>query len=130
MFNLAFKTFGEIPLSQSKCSLQQMLLIISDGRFNKRAVCGKIHEALTCNIIPIFLIIDPLQKSGDNGKRLGIEASQSIYDLKEASWDNDNLHVKNYLDDFPFPFYAVIQSISSIPDVLTDIIRQWIELLK
>lgn len=34
-----------------------------------------------------------------------------------------------YLQDFPFPFYAVVQDGAALPRILSDVIRQWIELL-
>jgi midasin len=35
---------------------------------------------------------------------------------------------RSYLDSFPFPYYVVIKDISGLPIILSDALRQWIEL--
>ena len=35
---------------------------------------------------------------------------------------------KAYMDSFPFPYYVVLKDIASLPIVLSDALRQWIEL--
>lgn len=127
-------------------SVQQMLLILSDGRFNKHALRGKVNAALARGTVPILIIIDAsgaqtLPESGSTSaggrfsdplgasKPVLDRASTSILDMKEVSWEHGKLVVKRYLDDFPLPFYAVVHCIAAIPDVVTDIVRQWIEML-
>lgn len=33
-----------------------------------------------------------------------------------------------YLDSFPFPYYVILRDIAGLPVVLSDALRQWIEL--
>ena len=34
-----------------------------------------------------------------------------------------------YLDDFPFPYYLLLRQIEQLPQVLSDALRQWFEVL-
>ena len=36
--------------------------------------------------------------------------------------------VQPYLQDFPFPYYAVVQDLHALPVILPDVIRQWFSL--
>ena len=37
--------------------------------------------------------------------------------------------IKTYMDHFPFPFYIILRDINSLPQVLSDALRQWFELV-
>ena len=40
-----------------------------------------------------------------------------------------NVTTKSYLDNFPFPYYLVIQQVETLPDILADTIKQWFEMV-
>lgn len=35
----------------------------------------------------------------------------------------------NYLENYPFPYYLVVQSVQSLPEILSDALTQWFELI-
>lgn len=37
--------------------------------------------------------------------------------------------IKQYLDDFPFPYYVIVRDLKQLPSVLSDAMRQWFELV-
>ena len=34
-----------------------------------------------------------------------------------------------YLDNYPFPYYLVVQSVEELPEVLSDALTQWFEMI-
>lgn len=144
LLDLATQLFSEdaaAAASSAACPVRQMLLILSDGRFNKQTVRRKVHAALAEGITPVLLIIDSTETppaSSATAKLTGTDASRThresnkrpcLLQMKEAAWVDGKLVVSQYLDDFPFPFYAILNNVSEIPDVVGDVIRQWIEML-
>lgn len=37
--------------------------------------------------------------------------------------------IKSYMDDFPFPFYILLRDVISLPETLSDALRQWFEFI-
>lgn len=37
--------------------------------------------------------------------------------------------LKPYLEYFPFPYYVILRNINSLPNTLSDALRQWFELI-
>ena len=35
----------------------------------------------------------------------------------------------NYLDHYPFPYYLLIRSIQTLPEILSDTLTQWFEMI-
>ena len=54
---------------------------------------------------------------------------QSILDTKQVSFVKGKVKMSNYLDDYPFPLYVVLEEMAALPEVLADALRQWFELL-
>ena len=103
---------------------QQIVFIISDGRFGDRAGLKQwIHEAQTRHMFLVFVIIDDVSRTKGG-------ASNSILELKTVSYPGGKLKVSSYMDDFPFPFYVVLRDIHTLPDTLASALRQWFELTK
>ncbi|KAF4672212.1 AAA ATPase midasin [Perkinsus chesapeaki] len=96
-----------------------LAVVVTDGRFNKEAVRHSVQNMLSKNRLPVLIIVD---ESADSGR--------SIYNLKEVIRDpTGRSRMAPFLSnkDFPFPFYAVIQDVSQLPNVLSDVIKQWVE---
>lgn len=96
-----------------------LAVVVTDGRFNKEAVRHSVQNMLSKNRLPVLIIVDEAAESG-----------RSIYNLKEVVRDpTGRSRMAPFLSnkDFPFPFYAVIQDVSQLPNVLSDVIKQWIE---
>ena len=92
--------------------------IISDGRMNKDNVKGLTALAKEKGILYVFIIIDKFK----------FEDNNSIIKSQSVSFDeNGDLKVKNYLEDFPFQYYIIVQDIEDLPDVVKGILVKWIE---
>lgn len=100
----------------------KLLIIISDGRGifseGESYVRQAIRRAKLSNTFMIFLIIDnPHNKN-------------SILDVRVPIFkDGKIMEIKSYMDTFPFPFYIILRDINSLPNVLSDALRQWFEIV-
>merc|ERR1711916_396060 len=92
----------------------QLMFIISDGVIpNRDAVKQYVRDASTRNMVLVFVIID----SGDEDK--------SILNRSSVSFVNGQVVVEPALDGFPFEYYVVTDDVSTLPDVVAAILRQW-----
>ena len=126
-----------------------MMLIVTDGRFNKQNVRVQVHQALTRKILPLLVIVDPATNTNPNTSSSSSSSSESksessstdvvpkkvnkisksIFDINAVTYDaQGRCKVTSYLEDFPFPFYAVIQDLDSLPQLFSDVLRQWFEM--
>ncbi|MED6173694.1 hypothetical protein PIB30_118574 [Stylosanthes scabra] len=97
--------------------LQQLVLIIADGRFHeKERLKRHVRDLLTSNRLVVFLVLDNSQ--------------ESILDLVEASFEGGEPKFSKYMDSFPFPYYVVLRNIEALPRTLADLLRQWLELMQ
>ncbi|CRH03807.1 dynein-related AAA-type ATPase, putative [Plasmodium relictum] len=106
--------------NNSKNQINHLMLIISDGRFNKNSVKAEIFKCIQNNFIPVLMIIDT---------QLENNKAQSIFNLKQTFYKNNKLEIVPYLNDFPFPYFVVVNDINDIPSLTCDIIRQWFQML-
>ena len=53
----------------------------------------------------------------------------SLLQSKQVTFVGGKPQTSNYLDDYPFPFYVVLEDIRSLPEVLADALRQWYEVM-
>ena len=92
--------------------------IISDGRFNKNNVKGYCALAKEKGIIYVFIIID----------KYGFENKESIINMKSVDYnEKGEIVIKNYLEDFPFQYYTVVQDIEDLPEIIKNILIKWLE---
>ncbi|XP_048240547.1 midasin-like [Haliotis rufescens] len=101
----------------------QLLLIVSDGRglFNEgmEVVQSAVRQAREANIFLVFVIIDNPQ------------SKDSILDIKVPVFKGAGQlpEIRSYMESFPFPFYIILRDINSLPQTLSDALRQWFELV-
>lgn len=50
--------------------------------------------------------------------------------MKEVSFENGKPKLKNFMDDYPFPYYLIVEDMNSLPEILGDALRQWFEIIK
>ena len=92
--------------------------IISDGRMNKENVKGLTALAKEKGILYVFIIID----------RYKFEDNNSILKSQSVSFDeNGEMKIQNYLEDFPFQYYTIVQDIEDLPEVVKGILVKWME---
>ncbi|TRY51467.1 Uncharacterized protein CTYZ_00003578 [Cryptosporidium tyzzeri] len=103
----------------------QLIIIITDGRFNKSKVNVWINYAIQNNCIPVLIIIDNIKNKNSNDN-----SSSSIFNMKSVNKDeNGKMIITPYLENFPFPYYSVIQDPKKLPNILCELIKQWFELI-
>jgi len=98
----------------------QLVFMISDGRFdrdNKAKLRKVVRDMSENNQLLVLIIID---KDGDS----------SILNTQEAVYSGGKLQISRYLDNYPFSYYIILQDIDSLPEILTDALRQWFELIQ
>ncbi|KAK6912183.1 LOW QUALITY PROTEIN: ATPase, dynein-related, AAA domain, partial [Dillenia turbinata] len=100
---------ARLPSGQNP--LQQLVLIIADGRFHEKEHLKRcVRDVLSRKRMVAFILLDSPQ--------------ESIMDLMEASFQGDNIKFTKYLDSFPFPYYIVLKNINALPRTLADLLRQ------
>jgi midasin len=57
------------------------------------------------------------------------QGKHSILEYKTVSYPGGKLTLTPYLDTFPFTYYVVLRDINTLPDILSDALRQWFELM-
>lgn len=105
-------------LHQSGKSDLQLVLIISDGRINKRQVRPYLLKAQ--QILFLCIILD--------------NPAASILAMKSTTFldtpTGPQVEFKPYLEDFPFAHYIVLENPNLLVHSLCDVIRQWFEFVK
>ena len=98
----------------------QLVLIVSDGR--RSPAWGDpqqwVRLAAQEHILLCFVIVD------------AAAAKDSILDLQTVTYPNGKLTISRWMDAFPFPYYLVLRELKALPQVLSDALRQWFEMLK
>ncbi|KAJ4836844.1 hypothetical protein Tsubulata_018473 [Turnera subulata] len=97
--------------------LQQLVLIIADGRFHEKEKLKRcVRDFLSQKRMVAFLLLDSPRDS----------AQGSIMDYMEASFVGGSPvpQFTKYLDSFPFPYYIVLRHIEALPRTLADLLRQ------
>ncbi|XP_070191391.1 midasin-like isoform X1 [Littorina saxatilis] len=101
----------------------QLLLMVSDGRGINAEGLGVVKKAVRqareANIFLVFIILDDPKNQN------------SILDIKRTVFTPGKPlpEFRSYMEEFPFPFYVILRDIGSLPQVLSDALRQWFELV-
>ena len=104
-------------------SSMQLVFLISDGRIERdsRSELKRLIREMTERNILLAMII--VEGKGSGKKR------DSILNMKEVSFEKGKPVVKRFIDDYPFPYYIVLDDVASLPEVLGDALKQWFEML-
>ena len=95
--------------------------MISDAKLdsdNRERLDEVVRGLAEKNVLVVMVILDKSEDPKD-----------SIFNTKSVEFRGDKIVTRNYLDDFPFPYYFAIQKLESLPDVLSDALKQWFELI-
>ncbi|XP_064411298.1 midasin [Latimeria chalumnae] len=101
----------------------QLLLIVSDGRGlfleGKERVTRAVQTARDKNVFVIFVVLD------------NPNSRDSILDIKVPVFKvpGEMPEIRSYMEEFPFPFYIILRDVNSLPETLSDALRQWFELV-
>lgn len=96
--------------------LQQLVLIIADGRFHEKEALRRCMREVGAQrgLLFAFIVLDNPQNS--------------LLSMQSVSFTAGKPVMKKYLDSFPFPFYVLVQDVSQLPATLSDLLRQWFEM--
>jgi midasin (ATPase involved in ribosome maturation) len=101
----------------------QLCFVISDARIdtdNRQDLTALIKRMTESNVLVVLLIIDKNENVKD-----------SIFSTKTITFTpNGGIVTKSYFDDFPFPYYAAVQRVDGLPEVLSDALKQWFEMIR
>lgn len=98
----------------------QLVFLISDGRIERdsRATLRRLlREMFERNILLALIIVE-----GDSKR-------DSLLNMKEVTFVNGKPHVKRFIEDFPFPYYIILEDMQALPEILGDALSQWFEML-
>eukprot|EP00850_Spirogloea_muscicola_P001971 SM000007S20931 [mRNA] locus=s7:964636:998915:+ [translate_table: standard] len=97
--------------ASSRGTLQQLVLIIADGRFHeKESLRRRVREAMSRRQLLAFIVLD--------------NPNDSILDMQSVSFAGGRPTFTKYLDTFPFPYYILLNDIEALPRTLADLLRQ------
>eukprot|EP00980_Cylindrotheca_fusiformis_P010227 scaffold2271_cov130-Cylindrotheca_fusiformis.AAC.22 len=102
-------------------SSMQLVFMISDGRIERDSRAGLkrlMREMAERNILLAMIIVEGKSKKKD-----------SIVHMKEVSFEKGKPVVKRFIEDYPFPYYIILEDMSSLPEVLGDALKQWFEMM-
>lgn len=107
---------GEGVGSGTSERLQQLVLIVADGRFHeKESLRRAIRDASEQpGVLLAFIVLDNPEKS--------------LLDMQSVSFAKGKPVFTQYMDSFPFPYYIVLRDITALPRTLADLLRQWFEM--
>ena len=96
--------------------LQQLVLIIADGRFHEKEALRRCMREVGAQrgLLFAFIVLDNPQNS--------------LLSMQSVSFAAGKPVMKKYLDSFPFPFYVLVQDVSQLPATISDLLRQWFEM--
>lgn len=119
--NFATEMLNSAQSPSANSLLAKLLIVVSDGQGifleSESYVRQAIRQAQLSNMFMVFVIIDnPSNK-------------HSILDIRSTVFTKDRVEIKSYMDSFPFPFYIILRDIGSLPNVLSDALRQWFEMV-
>ncbi|KAJ4957407.1 hypothetical protein NE237_024518 [Protea cynaroides] len=104
-------------LSSGQNPLQQLILIIADGRFHEKENLKRcVRDVFNRKRMVAFLLLD--------------SPEESIMELQEASFKGGKFTITKYLDSFPFPYYIILKNLEALPRTLADLLRQWFEIMQ
>eukprot|EP00563_Minutocellus_polymorphus_P011097 CAMPEP_0181061420 /NCGR_PEP_ID=MMETSP1070-20121207/22512_1 /TAXON_ID=265543 /ORGANISM="Minutocellus polymorphus, Strain NH13" /LENGTH=5087 /DNA_ID=CAMNT_0023141375 /DNA_START=277 /DNA_END=15540 /DNA_ORIENTATION=+ len=103
----------------------QLVFLISDGRIERDSrskLRQLVREMTEKNILLVMIIVEG--KKGEEMKK-----KDSIVHMKEVSFENGKPKMKHFIEDYPFPYYMVLEDMTSLPEVLGDALKQWFEIM-
>lgn len=94
--------------------VKKLCFIVSDGKMNKKLVQPFMKEAKKQDITYIFIIVDSQQSS--------------VLNIKTVEYaDNKKMKIKNYMADFPFDYFLIINDVRELGEILAMTLMQFIQ---
>lgn len=55
------------------------------------------------------------------------DSSKSVLNTQSVAYVKGRVVTQSYMDGYPFPYYLIVRDVKSLPDALSDALRQWFE---
>jgi midasin len=114
--------------ASSTVEFTQIVFLISDGRFDSdgRVRIRKLIEtALERQQLIVLLIVDQGAAESDTAQQ-----QTSILDTQSVTFEKGKVRMVPYLENYPFPYYVLLPTSAMLPEILSDSLRQWFEMLQ
>jgi len=101
----------------------QLVFMISDGRIERDSrsqLKTLVREMMERNILLAMIIVE----GGESQKK-----KDKLLNMKEVSFVKGKPVVKRFIEDYPFPYYMILDDLTSLPEVLGDALKQWYEMI-
>ena len=128
----------------------QLLFVISDGIMSedgRERVRKWVRVAAERGQLLVLIIVDNPAGAGKDKKgrrskakggsiletsrvRFGYAPATKAGSKRGAKGRKKVMKVTSYLEDYPFPYYIVVQDVHALPEALCDLMRQWFELIR
>jgi midasin len=112
---------ARLQMSSGAADTLQLCFIVSDARIdsdNRLKLSHIMREMAERHVLAVLVVMDCVE-----------DTSNSIFATKVVEFTPTGIVTSNYLDNFPFHYYIVIQKMESLPDVLAAALRQWFEMV-
>src|SRR3990167_3380785 len=97
----------------------RMLFILSDGKCNKDLVRPAVrHLEEAHQVMVIYIILD---RKEDKGSILNLRSTEFV----SEDGGPRKVKIKQYLDDFPFKNYVIVQDVNELAGVMVSILRDY-----
>merc|ERR1719317_1377763 len=96
-----------------------LIFVISDARIQSDAAALRkwVRLAQERKHVILLIIVDD------------VNPKNSILSMKQVSFVDGKPHFKEYMKDFPFPFFAIIRDIQTLPSCVASSLRQWFQII-
>ncbi|RLN36927.1 hypothetical protein BBJ28_00024660 [Nothophytophthora sp. Chile5] len=124
------ETAKQAATASSSVEFTQIVFLISDGRFDSdgRVRIRKLIEtALERQQLIVLLIVD--QGAAQTEEDAGGQHT-SILDTQSVTFEKGKVRMVPYLENYPFPYYVLLPTSALLPEILSDSLRQWFEMLQ
>ncbi|KAJ3057055.1 AAA ATPase midasin [Rhizophlyctis rosea] len=111
------RTLGIMGGVASGEELWQLQLVISDGICEDHSrIQSLVRKAMELRIMVVFLILDP---------RDSISGLTNVTYPVDAATGLPTVRMGRYMDTFPFDYFVLVKDVGSLPEVLSDTLRQY-----
>jgi midasin len=107
--------------SPGRKGVMQLVFMISDGRIERDSrshIRKLVREMMEQNTLLVLIIVEGFENKKD-----------SIMNMKEVTFDKGKPQFKHFIEDYPFPYYIVLNDMQALPEILGDALKQWFEIL-
>ncbi|GLE05583.1 hypothetical protein PINS_up014615 [Pythium insidiosum] len=108
--------------ASSSVEFTQIVFLISDGRFDtdgRTRIKKLIEKALEQQQLIVLLVVDQAENQAN-----------SILETKSVTFTKGKVEMVPYLENYPFPYYVILPTSVLLPEILSDSLRQWFEMLQ